>query len=290
MSRSVRLRRALEERRALVVPGCHDALSAMVIEAAGFEATQVSGFGLAGSLLGAPDVGLLSMAENLEATRRIVAAVDVPVMADADTGGGGPVNAADTTRRLIQMDAAGMNIEDQTFPKRCGHLAGTSVIELEGMTAKVRTCARVRDELDPGFVINARTDAMATHGLDEAIKRCRAYVAAGADMVFVDAIPGIDEIRRVVDEVDALVSVNLMEAVTGVATTAPSIAELRQLGVARVSVPVASILAMHRALSEFFSDLAEQEKGDARLITRFDDYVRFVGPDDYLALDDAVRK
>lgn len=189
MSRSVRLRRALEERRALVVPGCHDALSAMVIEAAGFEATQVSGFGLAGSLLGAPDVGLLSMAENLEATRRIVAAVDVPVMADADTGGGGPVNAADTTRRLIQMDAAGMNIEDQTFPKRCGHLAGTSVIELEGMTAKVRTCARVRDELDPGFVISARTDAMATHGLDEAIKRCRAYVAAGADMVFVDAIP-----------------------------------------------------------------------------------------------------
>ena len=116
------LRAALAARRALVVPGCHDALSARVIEACGFEAIQVSGFGLAGSLLGRPDVGLVEMKDILDATWRIVRAVRIPVMADIDTGGGNALNAADVTARLIGMGAAGVNIEDQVFPKRCGHM------------------------------------------------------------------------------------------------------------------------------------------------------------------------
>lgn len=284
------LRRALQKRRALVVPGCHDALSAKVIATAGFEAIQVSGFGLAGSLLGLPDIGLLSMTENLEATRRIVAAVDVPVMADADTGGGGPLNAAESTRRLIEMGAAGMNIEDQTFPKRCGHLAGKAVIAAEEMAAKVRACAQARDHHDPEFVINARTDAAATHGMDEAIRRCRVYLEAGADMVFIDAIPGRAEIAQAVDAIDGLLSVNLMDAVTGVATEPIPIPELRELGVARVSIPVASILATHRALTDFFTKLraAPDGRGDAAAVTAFGEYLEFVGLPGLLAADAAL--
>ena len=146
MKKSARLRKAVMERRAVIVPGCHDALSAKVIASCGFEAVQISGFGLAGSLLGKPDVGLVSMKEVLDLTWNIVQAVDVPVMADADTGGGNAVNAAWVTDRLITMGAAGMNIEDQVFPKRCGHMAGKQVISAEEMVGKVKACAKVRDQ------------------------------------------------------------------------------------------------------------------------------------------------
>ncbi|HEY7514062.1 MAG TPA: isocitrate lyase/PEP mutase family protein, partial [Vicinamibacteria bacterium] len=144
MRKTTVLRRAIAERRALVVPGCHDALSARVVESCGFEAVQVSGFGLAGSLLGKPDVGLVPLKDVLDATWNIVEAVSIPVMADVDTGGGNAVNAQWVTERLLSMGAAGMNIEDQAFPKRCGHMAGKEVISAEEMAGKVRACAALR--------------------------------------------------------------------------------------------------------------------------------------------------
>jgi len=122
MKNSTRLRQAISERRAIIVPGCHDALSAKVIESCGFEAIQISGFGVAGSLLGKPDVGLVQMKDVLDTAWNIVQAVSIPVMADADTGGGNAINAAWVTERLIAMGTSGMNIEDQSFPKRCGHM------------------------------------------------------------------------------------------------------------------------------------------------------------------------
>src|ERR1035438_3321713 len=136
------LRAALQLRKALVVPGCHDALSAKIIEAAGFEAVQVSGFGLAGSLLGKPDVGLVDMKEILDLTGHIVHAVNIPVMADIDTGGGNAINAAAITERLIEMGIAGVNIEDQVFPKRCGHMEGKQVIPADEMAGKVHAMLR----------------------------------------------------------------------------------------------------------------------------------------------------
>jgi methylisocitrate lyase len=169
MKRSAVLRKAILERRAVTVAGCHDAFSARIIEQAGFEAVQISGFGLAASLLGKADVGLVQMKDVLDMTWNIAQAVSIPVMADVDTGGGNAVNAAWNTERLIAMGVAGMNIEDQVFPKRCGHMAGKEVIPAEEMAGKVRACADVRDRLDRDFVINARTDAYAPHGLDEAI-------------------------------------------------------------------------------------------------------------------------
>ena len=166
MKISTRLRQAIMERRAVVVPGCHDALSARVIESCGFEATQISGFGVAGSLLGRPDVGLVQMKDVLDTAWNIVQAVNIPVMADADTGGGNAINAAWITERLITMGCAGMNIEDQVFPKRCGHMAGKEVISADEMAGKIKACIQVRGRLDPDYVINARTDALAVHGLD----------------------------------------------------------------------------------------------------------------------------
>jgi len=166
MNRSTLLRRILQERRAVPVPGCHDALSAKVIASCDFEALQISGLGVAGSLLGKPDVGLVQTKDVLDSAWNISQAVDIPVMADIDTGGGNAVNAAWITERLIDMGIAGMNIEDQVFPKRCGHMKGKEVIDTAEMIGKIRACVAVRDQKDRDFVINARTDSFATHGID----------------------------------------------------------------------------------------------------------------------------
>ena len=151
MKKSQILRKAIMARRAVAVPGCHDALSAKVIEKAGFEAIQISGYGLAGSYLAKPDVGLLRMKDVLDMSWNITQAVTIPVMADIDTGGGNAVNAAWVTERLIAMGLAGMNIEDQVFPKRCGHMAGKEVISAEEMAGKIRACSAVRREARQGL-------------------------------------------------------------------------------------------------------------------------------------------
>src|SRR4249920_4041019 len=153
MKKTTILRNAIMAQRAVVVPGCHDALSAKVIESCEFEAIQISGYGLAASLLGKPDVGLVQMKDILDLTWNIAQATTIPVMADVDTGGGNAVNAAWITERLIAMGVAGMNIEDQIFPKRCGHMAGKEVIADDEMAGKIRACNEVRDQLDKDFII-----------------------------------------------------------------------------------------------------------------------------------------
>ncbi len=284
------LREKLSERRALVVPGCHDALSARIIESAGFEAIQVSGFGLAGSLLAKPDVGLVEMKDVLDRTWDIVRAVNIPVMADIDTGGGNALNAADITEKLIAMGVAGVNIEDQVFPKRCGHMEGKQVISAEEMSGKVRAMAEVRTRLDRDIVINARTDACAVYGLAEALRRANMYLESGADMAFIDGIRTKADIERAVWEIKGLVSVNVMDAVTGVKTELVPIPELARMGVARVSVPVASILVAHRALKEFFEMLKASPDGllagRTHLVTSFKDYTAFVGLPEYRKRED----
>jgi methylisocitrate lyase len=283
--KTTRLRAAIDERRAVVAPGCHDALSARVIQQCGFELTQVSGFGVAGALLGKPDVGLLRMKDLLEVTWNIVQAVDIPVMADADTGGGNALNAAWVTERLITMGAAGMNIEDQLFPKRCGHMAGKEVVSAEEMTGKVRACADVRERLDRDFVINARTDAYTALGLQEAIRRCNRYLEAGADMVFIDAIGTRADIEQALAQVQGPLSVNLMDAVTGIRTELIPVPELARMGVARVSIPVASVMVTYKALNGFFSALKSSATGtlagQTEWVPEFDEFTRFVGLDDY---------
>jgi len=272
-----------------VVPGCHDALSARIVESAGFEALQVSGFGLAGSLLGKPDVGLLDMKDILDITGHIVRAVRIPVMADIDTGGGNALNAASITQRLIEMGVAGVNIEDQVFPKRCGHMEGKQVIPAGEMAGKVRAMADARQSLGTDIVINARTDSYAVLGLEEAIRRANLYLDSGADMAFLDGIGTRSDIERSVRGIHGLLSVNLMDAVTGVKTELIPIPELAAMGVARVSVPVASILVVHKALKDFFAALRASPTGilagETERVTSFKEYTAFVGLPEYRALE-----
>lgn len=278
------------DRRAVVVPGAHDAMSARVIEACGFEAIQVSGYGLAGSFLGKPDVGLVQMKDVLDITWNIAQAVKIPVMADVDTGGGNAVNAAYITERLIQMGVAGMNIEDQVFPKRCGHMAGKEVIDADEMAGKVRACADVRDALDPDFIINARTDVFAIEGLDEAIRRCNLYLEAGADLAFIDGIKTRADVETAVKALHGPLSVNLMDAISGMKTELIPIPDLAAMGVGRVSIPVASIMVVQKALMNFFTALKASPTGtlpgQTQWVASFEEYTDFVGLKEYKALED----
>jgi len=290
MKKSTVLRKAILERRAVAVPGCHDALSAKVIESCGFEVIQISGYGLAASLLAKPDVGLVQMKDILDLTWNIVQAVKIPVMADVDTGGGNAVNAAWITERLIAMGVAGMNLEDQVFPKRCGHMSGKEVIAAEEMAGKIRACADVRDRLDRDFIINARTDAFSVLGLDEAIRRCNLYLANGADLAFIDGIKTRSDIETAVVKLDGPLSVNLMDAISGMKTELVPLPELVKLGVGRVSIPVASIMVAHKALMDFFKALRASPTGilpgQTQWVSSFEAFTDFVGLKEYKKLED----
>jgi 2-methylisocitrate lyase-like PEP mutase family enzyme len=290
MKKTTVLRDAIGGRRAVVVPGCHDALSARVIEACGFEAIQISGYGLAASLLGKPDVGLVQMKDVLDFTWNIVQAVNIPVMADVDTGGGNAVNAAWIAERLISMGAAGMNIEDQVFPKRCGHMAGKEVISAEEMAGKVRACVEVRNRLDQDFIINARTDAFAVHGLDEAVRRSNLYLEMGADLAFIDGIKTKSDIQRAVERLSGPLSVNLMDAVSGMKTELVPIPELAAMGVGRVSIPVASIMVAHKSLMNFFTALRKSPTGllagQTHWVSSFQEFTEAVGLSEYRQLEE----
>ena len=289
MKKTTVLRKAILARRAVVVPGCHDAFSAKIIEACGFEAIQISGYGLAASLLGKPDVGLVQMKDILDLTWNIVQATNIPVMADVDTGGGNAVNAAWITERLIAMGVAGMNLEDQVFPKRCGHMAGKEVIPADEMAGKIRACADVRDQLDPDFIINARTDAFAAHGLEEAIHRCNRYLEAGADLAFIDGIKTRTDIERAIERLEGPLSVNLMDAISGMKTELVPIPELAAMGVGRVSIPVASIMVAHKALANFFTALKNSPTGilagQTQWVSSFEEFTDLVGLKDYRKLE-----
>jgi methylisocitrate lyase len=283
--KSVLLRGQIQKRRALIIPGCHDALSAKVIERCGFEGVQISEFGIAGGLLGKPDVGLVNTKDVLDLTWNVVEAVDIPVMANAGTGVANAVNAAWVTERLINMGAGGMNIEDQLFPKRCGHRPEKEVISAEEMIGKVYACADVRNRRDADFVISACTDSHASFGLDEAIRRCNLYLDAGADLVSIDALGSRNDIEQAVNAVDGPLSVNVKDGVTGVNAELVPVAELAAMGIAQVSIPLASIMVAHRALTDFFSALKASPtgvlQGETNWLTDYKEFTDFVRLNEY---------
>ncbi len=287
MKHSTLLKQLIGRRQALVCPGAHDAMSARLIQRAGFEALQVSGFGLAATYLGLPDMGFIGLEEVLSFSKNIIDAVDIPVMVDGDTGYGNAINAMHATRRFISIGAAGMNIEDQVYPKRCGHLEGKQIIGIEEMALKVRACADVRDQLDPDFVINARTDAIAVAGVEEAIARGNAYAEAGADLIFVEAPQSEEQIARVVREVQAPVSINLMDAVVGGKTPLVAIDKLRDMGVARVSLPVGPLFAAMRGMIDYLEAIRGGHLAEGRtdLVIAFDEFKQLVGFGEFRELE-----
>jgi len=193
-----RLRELLDAPDLVVAPGAYDGLSARLVEHGGFNAVYMTGFGTSATLLGRPDVGLLTQTEMVDNARRIAQAVDVPVIADADTGYGNPVNVIRTVREYEQAGVAALQLEDQVAPKRCGHMSGKTVVSVEDMCAKIAAAATARH--DPDLVIIARTDAAETQGIAAAIQRAKRFRDAGADVLFVEAPRTTEDIETVAAE------------------------------------------------------------------------------------------
>lgn len=237
----------------LVSPGVYDGYSARLVEAAGFKSACTSGAAIANSILGVEDLGMMGLNENVNHCRQLARSISIPLTCDADNGYGNPMNVHYTVQMFEEAGAAGVNLEDQVSPKRCGHMPGKEVVSREEMVKKIEAACLARRDDD--FVIIARTDALAVEGIDATLERIRAYVAAGADAIFPDAVKTEDQIARVVEAAGGKpVSINMGFGIRPRPTT-PLIPlpRLKELGVRRVSLPrmlpAAAIKAMQEALS-----------------------------------------
>jgi carboxyvinyl-carboxyphosphonate phosphorylmutase len=247
-----RLRELLSAGPPLVAPGAYDALSARLIEQAGFDVVYMTGFGTTASLIGRPDVGLLSGAEMVDNARRIVAAVDVPVIADADTGYGNAINVVRTVQLYEQAGVAGIQLEDQVMPKKCGHMSGKALIGTDEMVGKLQAAVAART--DPDLVIIARTDAVAVQGLDAALERARAFAEAGADLLFVEAPTSEEDIARVAKEL-AGVAPLVFNWAEGGRTPPLSLERIAELGFSLVIYPIGTLLAATAGIRSLLATL-----------------------------------
>jgi len=277
MNKTTRLKELINAKEILVMPGAYDCLSAMMVERAGFKAVQMSGYGFAASLLGKPDIGLMTFTEVLNHTRNIVKAVDIPVMADGDTGYGGVLNVVRTVQEFEAAGCAGVNLEDQVWPKKCGHMAGKDVIPMEEMVAKVK--AAVWAKKDKDFVLNCRTDARAIYGPEEVVRRAKAYWEAGATLIFLEAPQSVDEIKYYSSELSPLgikFSANMLD---GGKTPLMTFKELEDLGYARCSVPLMTIYSaawgLRRTLEKLMSDGTNKNLQD--MIIPFSEFNELIG-------------
>ena len=267
------LREQLEDKtKIIVLPGVFDALSARIAEQVGFDAMFQTGYGSSAALLGMPDFGFLNAGETVDNARRIIRAVKVPVLVDADTGYGNPLNVWRLVQDLESLGAAGIFLEDQIWPKRCGHMIGKDVIPKDEYLPKLKAAVEARKS--KGFVIVARTDARAPIGLDEAIERGKAYKKVGAD----------EELKKVAEEIDAPLVANMIE--DGVTPTL-SAQELLNLGYRMAVFPLSALYSATYAMRQVLTEL---KKTGATRVTRkmmvtFKDFNRFVDLDKYMNLE-----
>ncbi len=253
--RTKKLREMFHSSGLIVAPGAHDALTAKIIEQVGFDVVFHTGYGTAASLLGAPDIGLVSFYEMVERVRYIAHAVKVPVLADGDTGYGGVINVQRTVKEYIWAGASGMFIEDQVWPKRCGHLEGKEIIPKKEMTAKIRAAYDAKMEEDPDFILGARTDAIAVSGFSEAIERANAYREAGADFIFLDAPVTEEQVREIPKLVKAPVMLNLIE---GGKTPLFSFQEVEEMGYKILAIPLTALYSGTKAALDALKSLKDR--------------------------------
>ncbi len=251
-SAGARLWAALDQERPLQVAGAVNAFSALLAEQAGFRAIYLSGAGVANASFGLPDLGITSLNDVCEDVRRITAATDVPLLVDADTGWGAAFNIARTSADLIRSGAAGMHLEDQVAAKRCGHRPGKALVSTQEMADRIK--AAVDGRSDDQFVIMARTDAHAVEGQQAAVDRALAYVAAGADMIFAEALATLDEYRQFTAAVDVPVLANITEFGK---TPLFSVAQLKGAGVGLVLYPLSAFRAMSKAALGVYTELRQ---------------------------------
>lgn len=266
----------------LVTPGVYDGFSARIVEKMGFQTATISGAGVSESRLGLPDRGIMGLADNVDTCSKLATCTSLLLQADADTGYGNEVNVYYTTIAFEKAGAAAIMIEDQVFPKRCGHMAGKEVISAEDMVKKVRAAVAARN--NPDFVIKARTDAAGPLGIEEAIRRLNMYAEAGADCLFADALASEADIERVARHVPKPLSVNMGLGLRSRRTT-PLLtpARLQELGVAQVSYPrllsAASLRGMLNAMQVFKDEVLEQKRVVDRedLAFSFEDICELMG-------------
>jgi len=226
MKRTTRLRNLLAAKELLVAPGAYDMLSAKIIEAVGFKAVYMTGYGQSASVLGQPDVGLLTMSEMVQRAANMADTVDVPILADGDTGYGNPVNVMRTVREYERAGVCAIQLEDQVFPKKCGHMLGRKVIPQEEMIQKIKAACDAR--VDDDFVIIARTDARTNHGLQAALDRAAAYKEAGADLLFVESPESEEEMKKINEAFpESFTLANMLE---GGRSPMPTVAEMEKMG------------------------------------------------------------
>jgi 2-methylisocitrate lyase-like PEP mutase family enzyme len=272
-----RLRGLVEAREGLIVPGAYDGVSARLVEQAGFEAVYMTGYGTSASRLGLPDLGFAGLADMVENVRQIVQAVRVPLIADADTGYGGPLAVQRTVRAYESAGAAALHLEDQVWPKRCGHLAGKEVIPAEEMAAKIAAAVLARS--DPDLLVIARTDAIAVTGFEDALARAERYAEAGADVLFVEAPTAVAQIEAIPRR---LRTPCLFNYAPGGRSPLLPLGRLRELGYAIVILPVQTLFAAVRAMADYLDLL--REGGDPGALE-----TRLVGFQDFNALIGASR-
>ncbi|MET7396648.1 isocitrate lyase/PEP mutase family protein [Dactylosporangium sp. NPDC005572] len=274
------LRHLLHAPEILVAPGVYDGTGARLAQAAGFRALYVSGFQTAASALGLPDVGYVTMTQMLRRVEAICDVAGVPVIADADTGYGNPLSVRRTVRAWERAGAAALHIEDQTSPKRCGHMLGRDVIPAADMVQKVRAAVDARRDDD--LVIIARTDARTTRGLNEAIDRAAAYHEAGADLLFIESPESLDEMRRIAEAFRGVVPV-LSNQIEGGRTPLPGVAALQEMGYSLALFSLGTAFAAAKGMEAYLRALAAGSAPPA--MTGFDEFNALVGLEEHTALD-----
>lgn len=282
MKKTTLFRKYIEESEILILPGAHDALTAYIIAQTGFKAFTMGGYSASASLLGKPDMSLLTLTEMVDCVSRMVETADLPLLADGDTGHGGILNVIRTVKEMEKAGAAGLFIEDQVFPKRCGHMEGKQVLPPEDMLAKIKAAADAR--VDPDLVIMARTDALATHGLQEAIERGNLYREAGADLIFVEAPRTVEEMRRINSEIKAPTLANNLEG--GKSPLLPA-KELEEIGYNVVVFPVSATYAVTKTISELMLEIKKRGTTASFLerMTTFTEFNSLIGLDSIRALE-----
>lgn len=248
-SKAARLRQLIAQ-GSVMLPGVPNAAIARQVERAGFDAVYISGAGMANATAGVPDIGLLTLTEVTQLAGYIAKSVAIPAIVDADTGFGGAENVARTIRELESADLAGCHIEDQEFPKRCGHLAGKSIVEIEEMVGKIKTAVGARRDVD--FMIIARTDARAVEDFDRTVERAGKYIAAGADAIFPEALQSFEEFRDFAKEIDAPLLANMTEFGK---SPLLSFHDLTELGYRMVIFPQSAFRVSMKASDEFLRAL-----------------------------------
>ncbi len=281
------LKDKLSSKKTTIVPGVFDALSAKLAAKAGAEIVALTGFSVSATQLGEPDIGLLTQSDVIHAAKIICDAVDIPVIVDGDTGYGGPLNVIKLVKELCSLGASGVILEDQKWPKRCGHMQGKEVISAEEHIEKLKAARFAAQGKD--FTIVARTDSRATHGIQEALRRGIAYAEAGADVVFIEAPQSKEEIECISETIKAPLLINMIE---GGRTPLMSKKEIEKLGFALITYPLTALLSATKAMEVALSNLIKFGNTDNFLVNgmmTFDEFNTLIQLEEKQAIINSFR-